>query len=205
MSWPTEQHAEQEAQHLDGLRVSLETAQAAIQSAEQARAELVSWVRVAQQFANDAREQRARAVAAEDELTQARAKAEGYRVMWDRDSAALGKVISKCREQKTMIEDQRAQIAQVVADSVALRAALEKIGGFRLSEFMGPHAMALECTYVARDAIGFTNARSAGVRAASSEPVPNNPGECTECHARAGSVCSDVDCPGRHCQSGGRP
>lgn len=25
----------------------------------------------------------------------------------------------------------------------------------------------------------------------------NNPGECSECHAPVGSVCSDADCPGR--------
>lgn len=29
------------------------------------------------------------------------------------------------------------------------------------------------------------------------EQEPNNPGECSECHAPVGSVCSDADCPGK--------
>lgn len=29
------------------------------------------------------------------------------------------------------------------------------------------------------------------------ETEPNNPGECSECHAPVGSVCSDADCPGQ--------
>lgn len=29
------------------------------------------------------------------------------------------------------------------------------------------------------------------------EQEPNNPGECSECHAPVWAVCSDADCPGR--------
>lgn len=43
--------------------------------------------------------------------------------------------------------------ARLMADAPELLEALERIAGLKLSDFMGPHDMALECVTIARAAI----------------------------------------------------
>ena len=50
-------------------------------------------------------------------------------------------------------EDVARRVHQLEAENARLRKALERINGFTMSQFMGPHDMALECVLVARDAL----------------------------------------------------
>jgi chromosome segregation ATPase len=47
------------------------------------------------------------------ENRELRADAERYRIMWERDSTALGKVLADLRTAKAVMEDQRAEVERL--------------------------------------------------------------------------------------------
>jgi hypothetical protein len=49
----------------------------------------------------------------ERELAAAKADADRYRIMWERDSTALGKVLADLRTAKAVMEDQRAEVERL--------------------------------------------------------------------------------------------
>lgn len=54
---------------------------------------------------------------------------------------------------KNWVDAARNDMAELSAGLAELKMALERIAGFRLSQFMGPHDMSLECINVARSAL----------------------------------------------------